>query len=85
MGLINFLSISEMNIEFKTEYRYYYVSIILIIMIALGTISYLNKIKSFQQRYDFYGTIQNEEELFLEVTLNTDVAKNLVNGTLQIN
>lgn len=85
MGLINFLSISEMNIEFKTEYRYYYVSIILIIMIALGTISYLNKIKSFQQRYDFYGTIQNEEELFLEVTLNTDVAKNLVNGTIQIN
>ena len=54
-------------------------------MIALGTISYLNKIKSFQQRYDFYGTIQNEEEFFLEVTLNTDVAKNLVNGTLQIN
>ena len=24
MGLTNFLSISEMNIEFKTEYQYYY-------------------------------------------------------------
>lgn len=57
MGLINSLSSSEMNIEFKTEYRYYYVSIILIIRIVLGTVSYLNKIKSFQQRYDFYGTI----------------------------